>query len=246
MADTTRSLQENFTEVLKLKSNPVGVRVCKDKEELEKGKKVSLPLNFCQLVKISAQSKLLLSCPKDKIGCFTAQLILGIREYNDKDLKYHMLQFSDQEEVARQLIKIKPKFKLNEIEGFLVGPPDEFDFDLLFIIVDSAQSLVLLEAFCAAQGKDLEFKNGVSSALCSYGCAYVYKERKPNLVIPCVGARRYGLFQDDELCFVFPKEVVDKVLKQLIEFKSKGRLHLPIVQGFLSPQNKPNYFLKKD
>lgn len=239
-----QAVSENFINLLKLKYLPVGVKICKDKKELEKGRIVSEPLGFCQLIKISAQGTLFLSCSKDKIGCFTAQLILGIREYSEKDLKHHIAQFTDNPEVAQKLIEIKPKFNLNEVEGFLVGPPDEFDYDVLFLIVDSIQALVLLEAFCTANGVDLDFKNGVSSALCSYGCVYVYKERKPNLVIPCVGARKYGLFQDNELCFVFPKEEVGKVVKQLIEFKKKSRLHLPIVQGFLSPVNKPDYFLR--
>jgi len=240
----TKEIAEVFKRTLALKSNPVAVKFCQSSEELKAGTIPSEKLTFCQMVKLAAQGKWQLSCPKDQMGCFTAQLIFGFRPQGEKDVEHHMKQFTDNREIAENVIAVKPKFKLGEIEGILVGPLENFEPNLVILIVDSGQSLPLIEAYGIATGKDLSFRNGVSSALCSYGAVVSYQTKKPNLSIPCIGAKRYGLFQDYELIFTMPFELAKTISNALLELERTNRLHLPIVQAFISPTKPVDYLLK--
>jgi uncharacterized protein (DUF169 family) len=242
--DKTKEIAEVFIRTLALKLYPVGVKFCKSSEELKAGMTPIEKLTFCQMVKLAAQGKWQLSCSKDQMGCFTAQLIFGFRPQGEKDVEHHMKQFTDNREIAENIIAVKPKFKLGEIEGILTGPLENFLPDLVILIVDSAQSLPLIEAYAVATGKDLSFRNGVSSALCSYGAVVSYQTKEPNLSIPCIGAKRYGLFQDYELVFTIPFELSKTIANTLLELEKTKRLHLPIIQGFLSPTKTVDYLLK--
>ncbi len=230
-----KSYSDLLRNILRLKTYPVGLKICEKKEEVQTAEIVSQPYGFCQLVKIVSQTAKTIFLPVDKIGCFTAQMILGTRSPGEKDLEHHRGQFTDDKEIARKLLDSKPKFKQGEVKGFIFGKPEDIECDQVYLIVDSLQALVLLEAYCVAKGEELNFRNGVSSTLCSYGCVYVYRNRNPNLVIPCVGARKYGLFQDVELCFVFPAQDMNSIITVLKEFQNQNRLHLPIAQAYLSP-----------
>ncbi|MEO0093352.1 MAG: DUF169 domain-containing protein [candidate division WOR-3 bacterium] len=237
-----KEMAEVFKRTLALKSYPVGVKFCRNSKELKTGKFPSEKLTFCQMVKLAGQGKWQLSCPKDQMGCFTAQLIFGFRPQTEKDIEHHMKQFTDNREIAENMIAVKPKFKLGA--GILVGPLENLEPDLVMLIVDSGQALPLIEAYAAATGKDLSFRNGVSSALCSYGAVVAYQTQKPNLSIPCIGAKRYGLFQDNELIFTIPFETVKMIEEKLLELEKTNRLHIPIVQGYLSPTKPIDYLLK--
>jgi len=239
-----KEISSDFKRILCLKYFPVAVKFCKNKEELEKGKIPTEKLTFCQMVKLASQGRWQISCSSDYMGCFTAQLIFGFRKEEEKDLKHHMLQFTDNGELAKSIIAVKPKLKFGEIEGILVGPLDDFEPDFVILILDSAQALLVIEAYGAITGEDLSFRNGASSALCSYGVVVSYQTKKPNLSIPCVGAKRYGLFQDNELVFTLPLDSALKIKEGLLVFEKTNRLHLPIVNGFLSPTKLVDYLIK--
>ncbi len=242
----TKEIAEVFIRTLALKLYPVGVKFCKSSEELKAGMTPIEKLTFCQMVKLAAQGKWQLSCPKDQMGCFTAQLIFGFRPQGEKDIEHHMKQFTDNREIAKSIITVKPKLKTGEIEGILVGPLENFEPDLVILIVDSSQALPLIEAFASATGKDLSFRNGVSSAVCSYGAVVAYKTQHPNLSIPCFGAKRYGLFQDYELIFTILFELSKTIANTLLELEKTKRFHMPIIQGFLSPIKPVDYLLRND
>ncbi len=239
-----REIAEVFKMILALKSYPVGVKFCPNAEELKSGKIPIEKLTFCQMVKLASQGKWQLACPKDQMGCFTAQLIFGFRPQTEKDIEHHMKQFTDNREIAEKIIAVKPKLKLGEIAGIRVGPLENLEPDLVILIVDSGQALPLIEAYATATGKDLLFRNGVSSALCSYGAVVSFQTQQPNLSIPCFGAKRYGLFQDNELIFTIPIERAKIIKEKLLELEKTDRLHLPIVQGYLSPTKPVDYLLK--
>lgn len=237
-------LADVFQRTLRLKSYPVGVKFCSSLDELNNGKVPTEKISFCQMVKLVSQGKWRLSCPKDRMGCFTAQMIFGFRPQSEKDVEYHIKQFTDKREIAESMIACKPKFKVGEIEGILVGYLGDYTADLVVLIVDSAQALPLIEAYVVSTGKDISFRNGVSSALCSYGVVVSYQTGEPNLSIPCVGAKRYGLFQDYELAFTVPFEVAQTLANTLVEFEKTDKLHLPVVSGYLSPIKPFNYLIK--
>ncbi|MDH7500747.1 MAG: DUF169 domain-containing protein [candidate division NC10 bacterium] len=230
--------------LLRLRTHPVGVRLCEQAEELAKGKVPSAKVSLCQMVKGAAHGGWTLACPMDQMGCFTGQMILGFREPGEKDIEHHRAQFAKDAEIARALMEIKPKLKGGEIEGVLVGPLDDFEPHLLILLVDAHQALGLIEAFAYSRGEALQFTNGVSSAVCSYGVVHVHRTQKPNLTVPCVGSKRYGLMQDDELIFTLPFSLAAEILESMREMEAAKKFPIPIVSGFLSPTTPINYLLK--
>ncbi|MEO0098971.1 MAG: DUF169 domain-containing protein [candidate division WOR-3 bacterium] len=224
-------------EILSLKGHPVGVKFCRTAEELNRGKIPTEKITFCQMVKISSQGGYFFSCPKEQMGCLTAQFIFGFRAVEEVDIEHHQKQFGINRETAERLIAIKPKLRIGEIKGILVAPLGEFEPELVILILDSAQALPMLEVVAAVTGKDFSFRNGISSALCSYGAVVSYQTQEPNLSIPCFGAKRFGLFQDSELVFTLPWTLVEKILPTLEKWRATNQIHLPIVQAYRSPTN---------
>lgn len=233
-----------FQRLLRLRTYPVGVRLCPAEEELAQGKVPAVKLTLCQMIKGAAHAGWQLACPKDQMGCFTAQLILGFRQQTEKDVEHHVRQFTDDEQVARRMIENKPKLPFGQMAGVLTGPLGEFPPDVLVFVVDALQALGLIEAYTYSTGESLSFVNGVSSAACSYGVVAAYQSGKPNLAIPCVGAKRYGQLQDNELLFTVPLAVAETMLANAQAMEQGGKWPIPIVGGFLSPTIPVNYVLK--
>ena len=240
----TQQMNSDLERILRLRTHPVGVRLCEKAEDLARGSVPSAKVSLCQMVKGAAHGGWTLACPKDQMGCFTAQMILGFREAGEKDIEHHQAQFAKDAEIARALMEIKPKLGLGAIEGVLVGPLGDFEPHLLILLVDAHQALGLIEAFAYSRGEALPFTNGVSSAVCSYGVVYVHQTQKPNLTVPCVGSKRYGLMQDYELIFSFPFAVAEEMLENMKEMQATKKFPIPIVSGFLSPTIPVNYLVK--
>ncbi len=228
-------MASEFRRLLALKSAPVGVKLCRSEAELAPGKVPQEKLTLCQMVKGAAGAGWVIACPAEMMGCFTAQMILGFREPSEKDVKHHVLQFTEDEEVARRMVEAKPKFPVGEFRGVLAGPLGSVEADVAVFIVDAFQALGLIEAYTFSRGESLSFLNGVSSAVCSYGVVTVYTTGKPNLSVPCVGAKRYGTFQDHELVFTMPAALVEPLLENALAMEKAGKWPLPLAGAFRSP-----------
>ncbi len=233
-----------FEGILKLKLSPVGVKFCKKQNDFNIGKIPNEKLSFCQMVRIVSQSKWILACPADQMGCTIAQVNFGFRKQDEGDIELYLQRLTDKREIAQSIIDVKPKLKPSEIKGLLFGPLDKFEPDLVFFIIDSAQALVLMRAYGVATGNDLTFRTGASSNVCAYGGIISYNTQLPNLTIPCAGAKRYGLYQDNELIFVTPLPLANILAKTLLDVDKKGLLYFPIIQGYLSSTKSVDYLIK--
>jgi len=175
-------------------------------------------------------------------------MILGFREPGEKDVQHHLAQFAAGVETARALMEIKPKLKVGEVEGIRVAPLESWgqgmDPQLAMVLVDPHQAMTLIQAYAFSRGEALQFTNGVSSAVCSYGAVQVYRSQRPNLVVPCVGSRRYGQMQDHELVFSLPISMVEEMVANMRQMVEAGKFPLPLVGGFLSPTVPVNYLVQ--
>jgi uncharacterized protein (DUF169 family) len=240
----TQQMNADLERILRLRTHPVGVKLCEKEEDLARGSVPSAKVSLCQMVKGAAHGGWTLACPKDQMGCFTAQMILGFREAGEKDVEHHRAQFAKDAEIARALMEIKPKLGVGAIEGVLVGPLNDFEPHLLILLVDAHQALGLIGAFAYSRGEALQFTNGVSSAVCSYGVVFSHQTQRPNLTVPCVGSKRYGLMQDHELIFTLPFAMAEEMLGNMKEMQAAKKFPIPIVSGFLSPTIPVNYLVK--
>lgn len=239
-----KEISNTFERILKLKLYPVGVKFCKNDNDLKLGKIPNEKLSFCQMVHLVAQSKWILSCPPDQMGCTIAQVNFGFRKKDESDVQLYLQKLTDKREIAESIINIKPKLHFNEIKGILTGPLDIFEPDVVFLIIDSAQALVIMRAYGFATGKDLTFRTGASSNVCAYGAIISYLTGLPNLTIPCAGAKRNGLFQDSDLIFVASEKDAKIIAGAILEMEKKNYLNFPIIQGYLSPTKPVDYLIK--
>ncbi|MEO0075897.1 MAG: DUF169 domain-containing protein, partial [candidate division WOR-3 bacterium] len=189
-----KQISETFQRILKLKLYPVGVKFCKQEKDLQNGIVPKEKLSFCQMVHLVSQSKWTLSCPSDHMGCTIAQVNFGFRKKDDSDIQLYLQKLTNKPEIAESIINVKPKLNYNEIKGLLIGSADAIDFDVIFLIIDSAQALVIMRAFGFATGKDMTFRTGASSNVCAYGAILSYLTELPNLTIPCAGGKRHALY----------------------------------------------------
>lgn len=124
-----KETSETFQKLLKLKLYPVGVKFCKKEDHLKSGTIPKEKLSFCQMVHLVSQSKWTLSCPSDQMGCTIAEVNFGFRPKDDTDIQLYLQKLTDKPEIAESIINVKPKFKLNEIKGLLIGPANSIDSD---------------------------------------------------------------------------------------------------------------------
>lgn len=237
-------MAKELQELLKLKTKPVGVKLCRSPEELTQGTAPSVGVTVCQMVKGAALAGWKLACPPEQMGCFTAQMILGIRPQSEKDTDHHVKQFTESDVVAKRMADVKPKLGVGEITGLLVGPLGEFEPDVVLLIVDSLQAMGVIEARTRLTGEALQFTNGVSSAVCSYSVVGPIQTGQINLAVPCVGARRYAAFQDHELILSLPWAEVATTLDEMRAMERAKKWHVPVVNGYLSPTIPINYLVK--
>ena len=239
-----KDISEIFQRILRLKLYPVGVKFCKKSNELKIGKIPNEKLSFCQMVRIVSQSKWTLACPSDQMGCTIAQVNFGFRKPDESDIQLYLQRLTDKREIAQSIINVKPKLKPNEIKGLLFGPLEKFEPDVIFLIIDSAQALVLMRAYGVATGNDLTFRTGASSNVCAYGGIISYNTLLPNLTIPCAGAKRHGLYQDNELIFVTPLQTAKTIADTMLHMEKINTLSFPIIQGYLSSSKPVDYLIK--
>jgi uncharacterized protein (DUF169 family) len=239
------NLSADYQRILKLKLFPVGIKFCNNEDDLKLGVVPKEKISFCQSVHLVSQSRWNLSCPPDQIACPIGGLNFGFRKKDQSDIDLYLQKLTDKKEIAESIINVKPKFKYNEIKGILTGPLESFTPDLVFLIVDSAQALVLMRAYGFATGKDLTFRTGASSNLCAYGAIISHQTQMPNLTIPCAGGKRHGLFQDSDLIFVSPLQHAQTLLEAMLEMAKKNYLNFPIIQGYLSPTKPVDYLINK-
>ena len=230
--------------LLRLGTQPVGVRFCRSADELRAGTVPSAKVSVCQMIKGAAHAGWQLVSSPEQMGCFTAQMVLGFRAPSEKDTAHHIKQFVEEEWVAEQMVANKPKMAVGELAGLLTGPLGAFEPDVVVFVLDSLQAMALIEARAHVRGENVAFSNGISSAVCSYSIVAPYHTGQVNLAVPCVGARRYGAFQDHELIFSVPQPLVQETLEQALTMERNKKWPIPLVNGFLSPSVPVNYIVK--
>jgi len=76
------------------------------------------------------------------------------------------------------------------------------------------------------EGRNLEALL-LSAAACAVGIVHTMQTGKCQLVMPCLGDRRYGLTPDDELAFAIPASRLDEIATGLEKTHNAG-IALPV------------------
>lgn len=245
MSTDWMSVSSEMQRLLRLGTQPVGVKFCRFADELRAGTAPGGKVSVCQMVKGAAHAGWRLACSPEQMGCFTAQMVLGFRAPSEGDVAHHVKQFVDDPDTAARLVENKPKLPVGDLAGILVGPLAEgFEPDVVLFLVDGLQAMGLLQACAHVAGENIATLNGMSSAVCAYGLVAPFENGRPNLAVPCVGSRRYGAFQDHELILTLPAGMVGGILERALQMERSKKWPTPLVNAFLSPTIPLNYLVK--
>jgi uncharacterized protein (DUF169 family) len=86
--------------------------------------------------------------------------------------------------------------------------------DVVVIYLTPGQALRLIIAYAHERGEEVRSIITGQASLCS-SIAHVFKERNMVVDIPCIGDRRYGLVQDQEMLAAFHVSRMEQILEGL-------------------------------
>ncbi|NPA96051.1 MAG: DUF169 domain-containing protein [Crenarchaeota archaeon] len=241
-------IEKLLVESLKLKLEPIGVKMLRDSSELGKIGAKPYPKNLalCQYLKAAALfGKPFGLTPENCDACVIGSWILGLREL-PKDLRERWCELAGfTPEVFDKMISSTHALPAGSYGASVIAPLRFFSLkniepDAVILFVNSAQAYIMLSAYFDSTGsKPASDFNG--HAACEIVAA-VMKGRSPWLTIPCGGARALAESQDDELWLGFRLSDLEKAVARLK--KTRFRYAPPILQMLLIPP-QPEFVLTK-
>ena len=244
-----KHLSDQMTRLLRLRSTPVAVRFCRSADELSAGVIPSAQLAACQMVRMSAFSRVSLACPADAMGCDWARVVFGFLAPTERIIAHHAAQFGASPQAGALLVEIKPRLPVGEYAGVLTGALDAWDIadpDVVVFIADGLQSMALSDAAVHLLGDNVAYSAGAGSGVCAFAIVRPMMTGRPNWVAPCRGARRLGAFQDHDLLFAVPGSMLPDVLSHAQEMERAGVWPIPSQASFLSPRVPADYLLRRE
>ncbi|GFN22222.1 DUF169 domain-containing protein [Thermanaeromonas sp. C210] len=209
-----------LTELLRLDTQPVGVKLYRRKEELPR-RPYNWKVNICQLVCQARYRGKFASGTPDLMICAIGAACTGLIRTPDRFT-------SGQAAVGRYVADLAAgrKFMANTYklgdrgklyEGIYVGPLVGFkdgDPDVVVIYANPAQVMRLIHASVFETGEAVKADTVAEAALCS-SIGFALGEQKPVIGFPCAGDRTFGGTQKDELLFALPFSLFQTVVENL-------------------------------
>ncbi|WXG44054.1 MAG: DUF169 domain-containing protein [Promethearchaeati archaeon SRVP18_Atabeyarchaeia-1] len=229
-------LSDKLTRILRLRTPPVSVSLFKSVKQIPLG--VDIPksgFTFCQLAALARLNGGVQAGTKDSIGCSHATSVLGMTDFPEDIKSGKRLRASRTDEGAVKFVATLPKIKTGTYEAVMTSPLQkaQVDPDVVIVTGTPAQIMSMLNAITWISGERISFSSTGHAAVCGEGVAAPLLARKPQIGIPCIGARMYGLYQDDEMLIGIPGGQLDDIVKSLEEIGRAG-MALP-VPGWLAP-----------
>jgi len=242
------NLEEFLVRDIKLRLQPVGVKLLGNASELERLglKPFEKNLALCQYLKASAlYGRAFAVVPNNVDACVVGSRILGMRDL-PPDLERRWVElYAYAPEVFRKLVGSVHALELGKCEAAVVAPLRFFEVknlepDVILTIVNSAQAYLLLAGFFDATGRK-PWSDFNGHAACEVVVAPLIRS-SPWLTIPCGGARALAEAQDDELWMGWKPEDLTAAVERL---KKVGlRYQPPLLQMVLIPP-QPEFPLTK-
>ncbi len=179
------NLYEKLKKSLKLKFDPVGVKLIFESNENnindDKFKSVSNLQRYCEYVKRASKGEFL-ELKRGDFYCVTGEIMLGLKE--------------------PETIEFDNRLKFRGLKSILVFPVNKLEniaVDSIILIVNPSNCMDITEAYTNIYNKPLKIEIGTQSGVCSDVTALVIKREEINFSFLCVGSRIYAGYDDCEL-----------------------------------------------
>ncbi len=242
-----KELYELIIKELRLRSDPVGVKLFKELSSVPPNvSRVPDRATICQLSTLARLHSLTYYATADDIACKRGATSLGLIQLPEdvivnEDAYAHTVDVDTARKLYTSIPMLPPDYK-----AVLMGPLNELsvDPDVVLIAGNPAQMLKVVEGWVWFSGEPATLAATGVHGICGYGIANTLKTSKLVLTLPCSGARRVGLYIDDEMVAIVPFNLIDKWVDGLICTHETGHPY-PIPPRIVwNPPPPPHTLLK--
>lgn len=221
MADLDKKvLTQRLVELLRLDTDPVGVKLYRLREELPR-RPLNWKVNICQLVCQARYQGKFNSGTPDLMVCAIGAACTGLIKTPERftNGKAAVGRYVADEAAGRKFMANTYKLgdKGKQYDAIYIGPLAGFkdlDPDVVVIYANPAQVMRLIHGFTFETGECVKADTVAEAALCS-SIGFAVGEKRPIIGFPCAGDRTFGGTQKDELVFVFPYSLFQTLVENL-------------------------------
>lgn len=245
-------LSEQLTQLLRLRTLPIGMKLFEDVAVMEAVPGLRRPArgkthSTCQLVTQARIAGFTLGITHENVPGFSnCGGIIGLNEPSELYLsgrKFEGVWFENREAAARHQAEM-PRVPAGRYHGLAVSPLRAARLDppdICLFYANPAQMILFVNGLQWKRYERFDFSiTGESACADSWGSAL--KTGKPSLSIPCYAERRYGGVADDELLMALPPADFARGIEGLHGL-SKAGLRYPIMP--YGPQADPGEGMAK-
>lgn len=205
---------ETLKQALKLKSNPIGVKLVFDHSKNEdddiKFKKSSRLERYCEYVKKASKGEYL-KIKKGDFLCVTGEIMLGFKKPEN--------------------IELGMRLDVRGLTDVLLFPINKYnpkDFDSILLIVTPRNCMDIIEAYVKVYNRPLKLTCGSITGVCSEVTAYVIKREDVNFSFLCSGSRIFAEFDDCEMFCGIPAKMTHELIDEIIKITHEREADLEL------------------
>lgn len=242
-----------LTEILRLQTRPLAIKLLRAEEELPK--RVRRPtrllkhrVTICQGITMARRYGWKVGLFKEDVCCVAALIAYGWVENEPTvdEVADLMLaaEYAENSEAARRQIEAIPRLDKGQCTGLILSPLEltTWEPDLVMVYANAGQMMRLVQAATYHEGDPITSSFGGRAASCAEGIIRTFQSKQCQLVLPGGGDRIFAMTADDELAFAAPVHLVDQLIEGV---RTSGRqvgmaYPIPLYQGF-EPRFPPAY-----
>jgi len=230
-----KAFREAVDNYIRPRTPPVAVKLLKGEADIPESAQRPLRdlghrIALCQGFAFARRNGVTLAILKEDQYCPLGIIALGLAEPPSFWLKgsTNLGRYAGTPEAAARIAQETPRFKVGEYVGAVTSPlpSTDFDVDIVLIYCNSAQLMRFIHAAAYKEGRSLEALL-LPTGACAASIVPATQTGKCQLVVPCLGDRRYGLTPDDELIFAVPASQLAEIATG-IENTHKAGISLPV------------------
>jgi uncharacterized protein (DUF169 family) len=228
-----REIASKLTKILRLKNQPVAVKLVKKEDSLEGlPPEPSMKMRYCQLV-MEAKKGTSFTLTKDSISCPAAAAAFGLLPLPEKIEKGTMLKalgLFDSEEAAAELMSKMPRLPLGGYKAVAAAPLSEAGFTPDVVVLEEEPEKIMWISLASLheKGGRLSFDTGVFQACCVDATVEPYLRGDINASFGCYGCRDATDIGDGEGLIGIPYGKLHEILESLERLSVKA---MPQVQS---------------
>ena len=232
-----------LTELIRPKTFPIGIKLLESADdgyirEMENVRRPEEEIAICQLFSYARFYGWTILGKKEDNLCPVGEVAVGFEKTPSSMSSGAMFfgRYQSSLKAAKKMSETIPRIEEKKFSALLAAPLDKFkkDPDLVLIYGNSAQMMRLIHGSLWKDGGRLYFGSS-GEAVCADSVAQTYITQKPQLGISCLGERRFGLLQDDELVMGIPYQMMGDLIIGL-EKTSKAGTRYPIPFQLSTPK----------